>query len=67
MATVDNIDEPIEQYHLALDEFLKGNPKPVQKRTDRTLGNDVCERQGEARSNKARRNAESCEQHDTET
>jgi hypothetical protein len=31
MATVDNIDEPIELYHLALDEFLKGNPEPVQK------------------------------------
>jgi hypothetical protein len=31
MAAVDDVDELIEQYHRALDEFLKGNPKPVWK------------------------------------
>jgi ketosteroid isomerase-like protein len=43
MAAVDNVDELIEQYQLALDEFLKGNPEPVQKlfshRLDATLAN----------------------------
>jgi ketosteroid isomerase-like protein len=43
MAAVDNVDELIEQYQLALDEFLKGNPEPVQKlfshRVDATLAN----------------------------
>ena len=43
MAAVDNVDELIEQYQLALDEFLKGNPEPVQKlfshREDATLAN----------------------------
>ncbi len=43
MATVDNVDELIEQYQLALDEFMKGNPEPVQKlfshRDDATLAN----------------------------
>ncbi len=24
------VDQLIEQYHLALDEFMKGNPEPVQ-------------------------------------
>jgi ketosteroid isomerase-like protein len=31
MTAVDDIDELIEQYHQALDEFLKGNPEPVKK------------------------------------
>ena len=31
MSAVDDVDELIEQYHLALDEFMKGNPEPVQK------------------------------------
>jgi len=31
MAAADDVDELIEQYHLAIDEFLKGNPKPVWK------------------------------------
>jgi len=28
MAAVDDVDELIERYQLALDEFLKGNPEP---------------------------------------
>ena len=31
MAAVDDLDEVIEQYHLALGEFLNGNPKPLMK------------------------------------
>ena len=31
MAALDEVDELIERYQLALDEFMKGNPKPVQK------------------------------------
>jgi hypothetical protein len=31
MSAVDDVDELIEQYHLAIDEFLKGNPEPVGK------------------------------------
>ena len=43
MSAVDDVDELIEQYHLASDEFLKGNPEPVNKlwsrRQDVTLAN----------------------------
>ncbi len=43
MAAVDEVDELIEQYQLALDEFMKGNPKPVQNlfshRDDASLAN----------------------------
>src|ERR687897_217711 len=43
MAAVDDVDELIEQYHLGIDAFLKGNPKPVGKlhsrRDDVTLAN----------------------------
>jgi|SRR5215207_265461 ketosteroid isomerase-like protein len=43
MATVDDIDEVIEQYHLALGEFMKGNSEPAQKlfshQEDVTLAN----------------------------
>jgi ketosteroid isomerase-like protein len=43
MAALDDVDELIEQYHLAIDEFLKGNPEPVGKlhsrRDDVTLAN----------------------------
>ncbi len=43
MAAVDDLDELIEQYHLALGEILKGNPEPVKKlcshREDVTLAN----------------------------
>ena len=43
MAAVDEVDELIEQYQLALDEFMKGNPEPVQKlfshRDDASLAN----------------------------
>ena len=31
MATVDDLDEVIEQFHLALGEFVKGNPEPVKQ------------------------------------
>jgi ketosteroid isomerase-like protein len=30
MAAVDDLDEVIEQFQLALNEFLKGNPEPAQ-------------------------------------
>jgi ketosteroid isomerase-like protein len=30
MAAADDFDEVIEQYHLALDEFSRGNPDPVK-------------------------------------
>ena len=43
MAAVDDVDELIEQYQLAQNEFLKGNPEPVKKlcsrREDVTLAN----------------------------
>jgi ketosteroid isomerase-like protein len=43
MARADDVDELIERYHLALDEFMKGNAEPVQKlfshRGDATLAN----------------------------
>ena len=31
MAAVDDVDELIEQYHLALGEFMKGTPEPVKR------------------------------------
>jgi len=31
MATVDDFDGVVEQYHLALNEFLKANPEPLKK------------------------------------
>jgi ketosteroid isomerase-like protein len=31
MAAVDDVDELIERYHLALGEFMKGNPEPAKK------------------------------------
>jgi ketosteroid isomerase-like protein len=31
MSAVDDVDELVDQYHLALAEFLKGNPEPVWK------------------------------------
>ncbi len=43
MVAVDDVDELIEQYHLALGEFMKGNPDPVwelhSQREDVTLAN----------------------------
>jgi ketosteroid isomerase-like protein len=43
MAAADDVDQLIEQFHLASDEFLKGNPEPVNKlwsrREDVTLAN----------------------------
>jgi ketosteroid isomerase-like protein len=31
MSAVDDVDELIEQFHLAQGEFLKGNPEPVKR------------------------------------
>jgi ketosteroid isomerase-like protein len=43
MATVDNLDQVIEQCQRALDEFVKGNPEPMQEmfshREDVSLAN----------------------------
>src|SRR5829696_2634238 len=43
MAGVDDLDEVVEQYHLALGEFMKGSPEPAKKlmshRQDVTLAN----------------------------
>jgi ketosteroid isomerase-like protein len=43
MAAVDDVDPLIEQLHLASNEFLKGNPEPVNKlwsrREDVSLAN----------------------------
>jgi hypothetical protein len=33
MAAVDDVDELIEQFHLAQGELIKGNPEPVKKLT----------------------------------
>jgi hypothetical protein len=43
MAAVDELDQVLEQFQLAGNEFMKGNPKPVQDlfshREDVTLAN----------------------------
>jgi ketosteroid isomerase-like protein len=43
MAAVADLDEVVEQYHLAIGEFMKGNPEPAKKlfshRDDVTLAN----------------------------
>jgi ketosteroid isomerase-like protein len=43
MAAVADLDEVVEQYHLAIGEFMKGNPEPAKKlfshREDVTLAN----------------------------
>ena len=31
MSAVDDVDRLIERYHLALREFVKGNPDPVKE------------------------------------
>jgi ketosteroid isomerase-like protein len=45
VAAVDDVDQLIEQYQLALGEFVKGNPEPVQElyshRDDVTLANPL--------------------------
>jgi ketosteroid isomerase-like protein len=45
MASVDDFDEVVEQYHLALNEFFNGNPDPVKSffshRDDVTLANPL--------------------------
>jgi hypothetical protein len=30
MVAVDDVDEVVEQYHLALGEFVKGDPEPLK-------------------------------------
>jgi len=43
MAAVEDVDELIERYHLALGEFMKGNPEPAKRlwsrREDASLTN----------------------------
>jgi hypothetical protein len=43
MSAVDDLDRLIERYHLALGEFVKGNPEPVKElfshKDDVTLAN----------------------------
>src|SRR5919199_6663260 len=43
MSTVDDVDEVLEQYHLAAQEFIRGNPEPYKMafshREDVTLAN----------------------------
>jgi hypothetical protein len=43
MDALDDVDQLIKRYQLALDEFMKGNPEPVNKvwshREDVTLAN----------------------------
>ena len=43
MAAVDDLDEVVEQYHLAIGKFMKGNPESARKmfshRDDVTLAN----------------------------
>jgi ketosteroid isomerase-like protein len=45
VSAVDDVDEVIEQYDLALGEFVKGNPEPVKNifshREDVTLANPL--------------------------
>ena len=45
MSAVDDVDQLIEQYQLALDEFVKGKPEPGKKlfshREDVTLANPL--------------------------
>jgi ketosteroid isomerase-like protein len=45
MAAVDDVDELIEQFHLAQGEFAKGNPEPCKRffshREDVTLNNPL--------------------------
>jgi hypothetical protein len=43
VSAVEHFDEVVEQYHLAIGEFMKGNPEPAKKmisnRDDVTLAN----------------------------
>jgi ketosteroid isomerase-like protein len=45
VAAVDDVDQLIDQYQQALDEFMKGNPEPVKElfshREDVTLANPL--------------------------
>jgi hypothetical protein len=53
MAALDNVDQLIEQYHLALGEFAKGSPEPVKRlfsqRDDVTLSNLQTSHRGDKR------------------
>ena len=46
MSVVDDVDEVLEQYHLAATEFIKGNPEPYKMvfshSEDVTLANPYC-------------------------
>ena len=43
VSVVEDFDEVVEQYHLAIGEFMKGNPEPAKEmfshRDDVTLAN----------------------------
>ena len=43
VSAVEDFDEVVEQYHLAIGEFMKGNPEPAKEmfshRDDVTLAN----------------------------
>ncbi len=45
VSAVEDFDEVVEQYHLALGEFMKGNPEPVKQifshQQDVTLANPL--------------------------
>jgi len=45
MSAVEDVDQLLEQFQLALDEFVKGNPEPGKKlfshREDVTLNNPL--------------------------
>jgi ketosteroid isomerase-like protein len=45
MSAVDDVDQLIERYHLALGEFVKGDPEPVKelfsRKADVTLANPL--------------------------
>jgi hypothetical protein len=45
MSAVDDLEEVLEQFHLAQREFVKGNPEPAKKmcshREDLTLNNPL--------------------------
>jgi hypothetical protein len=46
MAAVDEVDELIERYHLALGEFMKGNPEPAKRLWSRRKDSSLTNPQG---------------------